>query len=222
MKKIKILLACEESQAVTFEFRKLGFEAFSCDIRDSTGTLPKYHIKDDLFNVINDNWDCIIAFPPCTYLTYASNGVWSKIDKVYGRINAVKFFMDIYTNKCKYIAIENPQGIMGKFFRQPDQTIHPYYFGDNELKRTCLWLKNLPKLEYQLLPDLFSNTDIKLKPKPKYSYIQKKTGKTKNVYFSNNIEDLQNKNNSFVRSKTFPKIAEAMALQWGNFLANNI
>ena len=129
---MKVLVACEESQAVTKEFRSLGHEAYSCDILDCSGGHPEWHLKKDLYKILNDKWDMIIAFPPCTYLTVTGNA-WFNIEK-YGekaiqrhkdREDAIKFFMDIANANCDKICIENPIGIMSTKWRKPDQIFHP-------------------------------------------------------------------------------------------------
>jgi len=116
---MKVLVACEESQAVTKEFRKLGHQAYSCDILDCSGGHPEWHLKKDLYKLLNKKWDMIIAFPPCTYLTVTGNA-WFNIEK-YGdkaikrhkdRKDAIKFFMDIANADCDKICIENPIGVM--------------------------------------------------------------------------------------------------------------
>ena len=151
---MKVLLACEESQAVTIEFRKLGHEAYSCDILECSGGHPEWHLQQDVTELLKEKWDMIIAFPPCTFLTVTGNR-WFNIEK-YGekaiqrhkdREEAIKFFMMFANANCDKIAIENPVGIMSSTWRKPDQIIQPYQFGDAFEKKTCLWLKNLPKLE---------------------------------------------------------------------------
>jgi len=138
---MSVLIACEESQIVTKEFRRLGVDAFSCDIIDTSGDNPDWHIKKDLSEIINDNWDAIIAFPPCTHL--ASSGARWFPEKIKdGRQQmGIDFFMMIASADCKRIAIENPIGIMSTKFRKPDQIIQPWQFGHGETKATCLWLK---------------------------------------------------------------------------------
>ena len=140
---MKILLACEESQAVTKEFRKLGHEAFSCDILDESGGHPEWHIKGDVTEVLKEKWDMIIAFPPCTYLTVTGNR-WFNIEK-YGekaiqrhkdRKDAIDFFMLFANEDCEKIVIENPVGVMSSHFRKPNQIINPYQFGDAFEKKT--------------------------------------------------------------------------------------
>lgn len=193
--------------------RKLGIEAYSCDILPPSGGYPEWHIQTDVTTIINKEWDAIIAFPPCTYLTVSGNA-WYNIER-YGekainrmkkREEAISFFMTIANANCKYIAIENPVGIMSTIWRKPDQIIQPYMFGDPYEKRTCLWLKGLPKL----IP-----TNI-VKPEER---IILPSGKTIPKWYS---KLWGNKNRQMLRSKTFPGIAKAMAQQWGHFLNNNI
>jgi site-specific DNA-cytosine methylase len=151
---MKVLVACEESQAVTIELRKKGIEAFSCDLMDCSGGYPEWHLQQDVTELLNQKWEMIIGFPPCTFLTVTGNR-WFNIER-YGekaikrhqdREEAVKFFLKLAESKCKKIAIENPVGIMSTRWRKPDQIINPYEFGDPYEKKTCLWLKGLPKLK---------------------------------------------------------------------------
>ena len=206
---MKVLVACEESQAVTKEFRALGHEAYSCDILDCSGGHPEWHLKKDLSEVIKDKWDMIIAFPPCTYLTVTGNA-WFNIEK-YGdkaiqrhkdRDAAVKFFMNIANADCDKIAIENPIGTMSTRWRKPDQIFHPYHFGDAFEKKTCLWLKGLPKLEHTNVVEPPERTKFK-------------SGKTMATWFVK-AWSLSPKERSIARSKTFPGVAKAMADQWNN------
>ena len=213
---MKILLACEESQAVTIEFRKLGFEAFSCDIQDQSGGFPEWHIKGDVLDVINLGWDVMIAFPPCTHLA-VSGAAWFEQKRKDGRQQeGIKFFMEMVNVPIKHIAIENPIGIMSKEYRKPDQIIHPYYFGDETSKATCLWLKNLPLLKHNKEIDLFNQNSTWVKPKFT-EYFCKKTGGT-NRYSTTADKWYKNaEERSRERSKTFPGIANAMATQWGEY-----
>ena len=155
---MKVLCACEESQAVCAEFRKLGFEAYSCDILPTSGKNPEWHLQQDVIPLLKEHWDLIIGFPPCTYLTITGNR-WFNVER-YGakaveryqhRLEAINLFMAIANADCDHIAIENPIGIMSTEWRKPDQIIEPYYFGDPYEKKTCLWLKGLPKLEKPML-----------------------------------------------------------------------
>lgn len=205
---MKILVACEESQAVTIEFRKLGHEAYSCDLYECSGGHPEWHIKGDVLPLLNQEWDMIIAFPPCTYLTVTGNR-WFNIER-YGekaiqrhkdRKEAINFFMEFANADCPRIAIENPVGAMSTAYKKPTQIIQPYQFGDAERKTTCLWLKGLPNL----IP-----TDI-VEPEL-YTY---KDGRTDGMWHVKTI-GLPAEERSRIRSKTFPGIAQAMASQWGD------
>ena len=167
---MRILVACEESQRVTIELRNLGHEAYSCDIQPCSGGHKEWHIQqnvlplldghcsfrtmDGLAHTIDTKWDLIIAHPPCTYLTVTGNR-WFNEER-YGdkarkrkqdREEAIQFFMAFANADCERIAIENPVGVMSTHFRKPDQTVHPYMFGDPERKATCFWLKGLPLLQ---------------------------------------------------------------------------
>ena len=142
---MKVLLACEESQAVTIEFRKLGINAFSCDILDESGGFPQWHIKKDVKEVLKMSWDIVIAFPPCTHLA-VSGAAWFEEKRKDGRQQAAIEFFKLFVDCAPRVAIENPIGIMSNLWRPPDQIIEPYYFGDNVNKQTCLWLKGLPPL----------------------------------------------------------------------------
>lgn len=221
---MKVLVACEESQRVTIELRKLGNEAYSCDLLDCSGNHPEWHIKKDVTLLLNGNcifstvdgveheisgkWDMIIAFPPCTYLTVTGNRWFNyekygdkAIQRMLDRNDAIKFFMRIANADCDRIAIENPVGVMSTQWRKPDQIIQPYQYGDAYEKRTCLWLKGLPML---------SPTKIVETP----DRIQFKSGKTMAKWYVQ-AGNLSKEQRALVRSKTFPGIAKAMATQWG-------
>lgn len=226
---MKVLVACEESQRMTIELRKLGNEAYSCDLLECSGNHPEWHIKKDVTLLLNGNcifhtvdgveheisgkWDMIIAFPPCTYLTVTGNRWFNyekygdkAIQRMLDRNDAVKFFMTIANADCDKIAIENPVGIMSTHWRKPDQIIQPYQFGDAYEKRTCLWLKGLPTL-----------TPTKIVEIP--DRIQFKSGKTMAKWYVE-AGNLSKEQRALVRSKTFPGIARAMAEQWGNDCSN--
>jgi len=143
---MKILVACEESQAVTIEFRKKGHSAFSCDILQCGGDHPEWHIQDDVTNLLWKKWDMVLAFPPCTHL--ASSGArWFKEKQKDGRQKeAIDFFLMFTNLSCKWM-IENPIGIMSTHYRKPDQIIQPWQFGHGETKATCLWINRLPQLK---------------------------------------------------------------------------
>jgi hypothetical protein len=217
---MKVLIACEESQTVTKEMRSLGVEAYSCDIEPCSGGHPEWHIQDDVINFLGKEWDLIIAFPPCTYLTIAGTRHFSlktstkeKIEqRKKMREDAVNFFMEFVNVDCKRVAIENPVVYMNTVFRKPDQIIHPYYFGEPVQKRTCLWLKGLPKLIL---------TEVLDKPKPIYI---NKNGRKKGqkLNWCESISKADQKERAKLRSKTFECIAKAMATQYISFIKSDM
>ena len=143
---MRVLVACEESQAVTVELRRLGHEAYSCDIQECSGGHPEWHLKVDALELLKMKWDMLIAFPPCTDLC-VSGAKWFAVKRADGRQQrSIEFFMRFAQADCPRIAIENPVGIMSSEYRKPDQIIQPWQFGHGETKATCLWLKGLPKL----------------------------------------------------------------------------
>jgi hypothetical protein len=221
---LNILVACEESQRVTTEFRRLGHNAFSCDIIDQSGGHPEWHIMQDVLPLLNGDcvfettdgteheivgrWDMIIAFPPCTYLTNAgARHLWKghKLNEErYAKgLAAKEFFMQFYNADCDKVAIENPTP--SRIYELPEKTqvIQPYQFGHPFTKRTQLWLKGLPKLEPTNL----------VEPErtfcPSGSYSGKHNEKHRGIF---------TKDRARQRSKTFPGIAKAMAEQWGHRL----
>jgi len=189
---MKILVACEESQAVTIEQRKLGHEAYSCDIEPCSGGHPEWHKQMNVLPLLNGKygfgrWDMIIAFPPCTHLA-CSGAKWFSQKREDGRQQAaIEFFMQFAIADCPKIAIENPIGIMSTYFRKPDQIIQPWQFGHGETKATCLWLKGLP---------LLKPTNIVEGRTPRIHHMPPGPDRAK------------------MRSKTFLGIARAMAEQW--------
>jgi len=202
---MKILVACEESQAVTKELRAKGHEAYSCDILDCSGGYPEWHLQQDVTELLNQKWDMIIAFPPCTYLTNAGamrlrvNGILQE-DRLKKAESAKEFFMKFYNADCPKIAIENP--LPGKIHQLPkyNQIIEPYMFGEPWKKRTCLWLRGLPKLVA---------TDI---VKPLGLWVGSTSSRRDAHIYSK--YDLSSNRNPRIRSKTFPGVAAAMAAQW--------
>ena len=211
---MRVLIACEESQVVCIEFRKLGHEAFSCDILPCSGKHPEWHIQDDVLKHLNDGWDLMIAHPPCTYLSNAGIG-WFNEEK-YGdkarlrkknRIESFNFVMALANANIEQICIENPTGWLNNHFRKPEQIIQPYMFGDKESKRTCLWLKNLPNLK---------STKI-VKPKI-YGYYKKGKKKGMPIYGNSYLKFSEDRGR--IRSRTFEGVAKAMANQWSNYILN--
>ena len=215
---MRILIACEESDEVRSRFEKLGFDAWSCDIQPNRNPNAK-HYQCSIFDVLNNGWDAMIAFPPCTHLA-VSGAAWFEQKRKDGRQQeGIDFFMAMVNAPIKHIAIENPVGIMSKLYRKPDQKIQPYYFGDEAQKTTCLWLKNLPKLYHNANPNLFDNVVTHTNKGQFWEYFSKKKGKLqKEPIWKKQTIGLNKNERSRQRSKTFPGIAQAMANQWGNYL----
>lgn len=206
---MRVLIACEESQRVCIAFRNKGHEAYSCDIIPCSGGHPEWHIQRDVLPLLEQRWDLIIAHPPCTYLTVTGNR-WFNIER-YGdkaiqrtqdREDAIRFFMIFTNRKCERVAIENPVGVMSTVYRKPDQIIQPYMFGDAFEKKTCLWLKGLPKLTA-------TNT---VKPDDRVFF---DSGKSMPKWYADAWK-LSKEERSRIRSQTFQGIADAMAEQWGS------
>lgn len=209
---MNILVACEESQAVTIEMRKKGHNAFSCDVIDCSGGHPEWHIKQDVLPLLDGDclfttcdgqhhyqifqWDMIIAFPPCTHLCNSGARWFTEGRKPLSlRDEAAEFFMRFVTADCERIAIENPIGVMSTRYRKPNQVIHPWMFGHPEQKATCLWLKGLPNL---VETDNVKDYMMTLPHRERSRIWWLGSGHAKE------------------RSKTFPGVAKAMAEQWAN------
>lgn len=199
---MKVLVACERSQRVCSALRELGHEAYSCDTED--GHLnPAWHIKGDCLEVLDDDWDLIIAFPPCTHLSAAGARYWPEKQVV--QQEAIRFVLAIAHSKCQRIAIENPVGILSTVWRKPDQIIQPFMFGDKYMKKTCLWLKGLPPLEPVAV----------VEPTAYWCSSSYRGGPRKDG--TRKINTLTNANpygRTSQRDLTFPGIAAAMATQW--------
>jgi len=204
---MKILVACEESQAVTIELRKLGHEAYSCDIEPCSGGFPEWHLQQDVLPLLKEKWDMIIAFPPCTYITNAG-AVRMRVkgeivqERYKKAMEAKEFFMNFYNSDCKKVAIENPTPMKLIGLPQYTQAIQPYQFGHPYSKRTCLWLKGLPPL----IP-----TEIIGEYTP---YVN---GGCKDANGNYRRFQGRNERDQKTRSKTFPGIAKAMAVQWAGY-----
>lgn len=197
MRLLRVLIACEESQRVCLAFRARGHEAYSNDLQECSGGHPEFHLQMDAREAIKlQKWDLMIAHPPCTYLSRVAIQHNKKPGRLELRDAAIVFFMQIKNAPILRIAIENPvpQLYVTHRIGRYSQKIQPYYFGDNEMKGTCLWLKNLSRLNGSM---------IHQKPKP-LGY----NGRG-NPYYSNEM-----KKGSVQRSKTFPGVARAMASQW--------
>ena len=202
---MKVLVACEESQAVCKAFRAKGHEAYSCDTQDCSGGHPEWHIKGDALELLKLDWDLLIAHPPCTYLTNASavrmrvGGVLQE-DRYRKAMEAKEFFMKFWEADIPMIAIENPTPLKIVGLPPYTQAIQPYWFGHPYSKRTCLWLKGLPPL----VP-----TDILDHHEP---YVN---GGCKDAHGNYRRFQGRKERDPKTRSKTFPGIARAMAEQWG-------
>ena len=193
-------MACEESQAVTIEFRKLGHEAYSCDIEPCSGGHPEWHLQQDVVPLLKEKWDMIIAFPPCTHLA-VSGAAWFKEKIADGRQQqGIDFFMLFANADCDMVVIENPVGIMSSKWKKPSQIIQPYEYGEPFSKKTCLWIKGLPNL----VP-----TEI-VEPGERVTF---GSGKSMPKWYADAWK-LPKEERAKMRSKTFPGIARAMAEQW--------
>ena len=205
---MRVLVACEESQAVAKEFRRLGHEAYSCDIEECSGGHPEIHLRVDALELLKMRWDMIIAFPPCTFLTSAGAVRLFNHDHTIADPNrfekgrqAAQFFRAFYEADCPRVAVENPVP-MGCFgLPKYSQIIEPYQFGDPWRKRTCLWLRGLPLLKptnvVEPLGLWVGSTSARRDPSIRERFI------------------LHSNRDPKRRAKTFPGIARAMADQWG-------
>jgi len=204
---MKVLIACEESQAVCKAFREKGHEAYSCDIQECSGGHPEWHLQQDVIPLLSQKWDMIIAFPPCTDLAVSGARHFAKKRADGRQQRSIEFFMQFVNSDCPRIAIENPIGIMSSEYRKPDQIIQPYQFGDHARKSTCLWLKGLPKLEPTDIVDPGEIVRGGFSVGASLNYARDENGK---------ILPWNDPRTAKARSKTFPGIARAMAEQWGN------
>ena len=190
---MKVLIACEYSGTVRDAFIQCGHDAMSCDLLPTD--VPGNHYQGDVFDVINDGWDLMIAHPPCTHLA-VSGARWFK-DKVKEQAESLEFVRRLMDAPIDKIAIENPISIISSRIRKPEQIIQPWMFGHPEAKATCLWLKGLPTL---------SATDVLTKPECGYWSNQTPSGQNKLGPSKDRWKE---------RSKTYQGIATAMANQWG-------
>lgn len=198
---MKILIACEESQTVTKEFRDRGHEAYSCDILPPSGGHPEWHLQQDVVPLLDEEWDMVIAFPPCTHLSVSGARHFEEKRGDGRQQQGIDFFMRFANCTAKRVAVENPVGIMSNVWRKPDQIIQPYYFGHTSRKTTCLWLKNLPFLK----PTRLVEPDIIIVG-----------GKTYSADYLQGVKRNKPGEASMKRSKTYLGIAQAMAEQWGD------
>jgi len=217
MKKLRVLIGCEESQTITKAFRLLGHEAYSCDLLDCSGGHPEWHIKEDVFNVINNGWDLMIAHPPCTFLAGSSVQWLSNPEDKHlpfddrrphpkypnrrkDMLDSIEFVKALYECYIPKVCIENPVGLLSSMWRKPDQIIQPYMFGDEATKTTCLWLKNLPLL-------------VPTKIVAKGDRVVFASGKSHPSWYAEGYGKSKEERQR-LRSKTFPGIADAIAKQY--------
>ena len=232
---MKVLVACEESQTVCKVFREKGHEAYSCDILECSGGHPEWHIQGDVLPLLNpttiydgygnelwgikfatcdgfehyvlDEWDVIIAHPPCTHLTSSGQWAYKKGKDISLKYEAIEFFMRFANADCERICIENPVGVMSSEWRKPDQIIHPWQFGHLAEKQTCLWLKGLPKL----IPETEKKPELEY-----FEWVDKNGNKKRMQKWMYDIRCISDrKKRAELASKTFEGIAKAMAEQWG-------
>lgn len=216
---MKVLVACEESQAVTKEFRKLGHEAYSCDLIPCSGGHPEWHIQGDaLKESRSGKYDLMIAHPPCTFLSVSGNRwLYNKDgsknqERWNNRKKALNFVQELMDAPIKYIAIENPISVISSQIRKPNQIVQPYMFGDSASKKTCLWTKNLPLLVSTEIVD-----------KGEFFEWKDKKGKKKRQplwYYNAFINSKSDQERRSLRSKTFPGIAKAIANQYSEYIIN--
>lgn len=201
---MKVLVACEYSGIVTAAFRERGHEAYSVDLLNTDGN-PNWHFVDDVRNFLSEHWDLVIGFPPCTDLSAVGACYWPEKQASGQQQAAFQLVQDIY-NAGDRAAVENPVGWMNSNWRKPDQIINPYQFGDPWKKRTCLWLRNLPKLE---------PTNI-VEPVGHWvdggTYTRRLRGREGSVEAVGTSVPMHVRQRS--RNKSFPGIAKAMAEQW--------
>jgi site-specific DNA-cytosine methylase len=200
---MKVLIACEESGVVREAFLKLGHDAYSCDIIESSWPSDR-HIQDDVLKHL-EGWDLIIAFPPCTHL--AVSGARHFKNKQEKQEEALLFVSSLLNAAAPKIALENPVGVISSRIRKPDQIIQPWMFGEPFQKTTCLWLKGLPKL-----------TATNIVSKGEFTVF--KSGKKHPKWYADALKYPPHERQR-IRSKTFQGIANAMAEQWGG-LGENI
>lgn len=189
-----MLVACEFSGVVRDAFAALGHDAWSCDLLPTER--PGNHIQDDVLNHLNNGWDMVIAHPPCTFLSFAARPIWDAPGRAAKRSEAFAFFLAMCAVPAPAVCVENPVGVPNGSYRKPDQIINPFMFGHPERKRTCLWLRNLPRLE----------ATHRVRPESPDAVNKRGRGE----YWHH-----RGKRDGHSRSRTFAGIAKAMASQWG-------
>ena len=224
---MRVLVACEESQTITKAFRKLGHEAFSCDLLPCSGGHPEWHYQQDVFTILDQGWDLMIAHPPCTMIA-GSSVQWlshpedkhlpfeqrrphpkypNRRDEM---LQSIEFVKALYDCNIERVAIENPVGLLGTRWRKADQIIQPYQFGDEATKTTCLWLKNLPLLKHTNVVSKGERTVFA-------------SGKSHPKWYADALANAKTKQErQTLRSKTFQGIADAIADQWSRSFTSSM
>jgi site-specific DNA-cytosine methylase len=192
---MRVLVACEESQAVTARLRERGHEAYSCDILPCSGGHPEWHLQQDVVPLLAQDWDAVIAFPPCTDLAVSGARHFERKRADGSQQRSIDFFLKFTQLEVPITVIENPIGIMSSLYRKPDQIIQPWMFGHPETKATCLWLKGVSPL--QPTNDVKQEMDS-LPPNQKHRIHHMPPGP----------------NRARLRSQTYSGIAQAMVDQW--------
>jgi len=202
---VKVLVACEFSGTVRDAFIGGGHYALSCDLLPTEKPGP--HYQGNVMDIINDGWDLMVAHPPCTYISYAGTQLWNRPGRVYKRLEALKFFADLWEAPIPKICIENPKSCASPTIAKYTQEIQPYYFGDPQIKTTWLWLKELPALTYEEEPSLFEDITATKRPEP---VSISNTPRKKKRYYAEGVT-----RDPHERARFWPGIAKAMAEQWG-------
>ena len=199
---MKILIACEFSGIVSEAFRKKGHDVWSCDYLQ-TEIKSQNHVRGPVESLLSGDWDMMVAFPPCTFLTTTANRSFlNNPDRWKKRLEAMNFVYKLMNSNIEKICIENPKGVISSHIRKPDQYIQPYEHGHTDSKMTGLWLKNLPLLQ---------KTNI---VEPEWVYPKSGSRKRMSKTHANN-SSTNNPENAKLRSRTYQGIANAMAQQWG-------
>lgn len=218
-KTLNVIIGCELSGVIRNAFRRLGHNAFSCDL-EPPDDADLFHLQMDVFEALEImEWDLAILHPPCTYLTVTANkwykdqpprksGALVGKERREARDDAVKFFMRCANTNVPYVAVENPVGIISTRWRKPDQIIQPFEYGHKEPKKTCLWLKNLP----ELVPTKIVSPE----------YHTSKSGKRMPKWYAYADQSKGQKHRAKIRSQTFQGVADAMAFQWSNHILKEI
>lgn len=199
---MRVLVACEYSGTVRDAFLAAGHDAWSCDILPTESKTERHYQGDAIEIAYGEQWDLMIAHPPCQYLTYAGAGNWNDPGRQERREEALAFFMALYNAPIPRVAIENPRGYPSAAFRKQDQEVNPFDFGVPVRKRICLWLKGLPVLQ----------PTFRVPVESAKVYIRKtgaRAGKPYRTYFHQGKTAKE-------RARFFPCVAEAMADQWGD------